>query len=60
MDEVEKKKYEASAQELRTDLKQFEGEWAKQNNGSKPSREDIKNNPDIGKVSLISVIYLHL
>ena len=49
MDENEKQKYEATAQELRAELKHFEGDWAKQNGGSKPSRDDIKNNPDIGK-----------
>ena len=48
MDEKEKQKYEATAQELRVELKRFEGDWAKQNGGSKPSRGDIKNNPEIG------------
>lgn len=51
MDDVERANYEATAQELRTALKRFEGEWAKQNSGSKPGREDIKNNPEIGKSS---------
>lgn len=49
MDENERKEYEVTAKELRAELKQFEGDWAKQNGGSKPSRGDIKNNPEIGK-----------
>lgn len=56
MDEIERKNYEATAQELRTDLKGFEGDWAKQNSGSKPSREDIKKNPDIGNISTYTPI----
>lgn len=49
MDENERKQYEVTSQELRAELKRFEGDWAKQNGGSKPSRDDIKNNPKIGK-----------
>ncbi|RYO78937.1 hypothetical protein DL764_010069 [Monosporascus ibericus] len=49
MDENERRNYEATAQELRTELKRFEGDWAKQNDGRKPGREDIKQNPDIAK-----------
>ncbi|RYO94576.1 hypothetical protein DL766_001940 [Monosporascus sp. MC13-8B] len=49
MDENERRHYEATAQELRTELKRFEGNWAKQNDGRKPGREDIKQNPDIAK-----------
>ncbi|KAK7740435.1 hypothetical protein SLS62_011116 [Diatrype stigma] len=47
MEDVERANYEATAQELRTALKRFEGDWAKQNSGSKPGRDDIKNNPEI-------------
>ncbi|KAH7018327.1 DNA replication/checkpoint protein [Microdochium trichocladiopsis] len=47
MDEDERRGYEATAQKLRADLKQFENDWAASHGGSKPGREDIKANPDI-------------
>lgn len=46
-----KKEYEARAQKVRADLKQWEGDWAKAHDGKKPGREDIKSNPDIGKLA---------
>ncbi|EGR49165.1 uncharacterized protein TRIREDRAFT_121639 [Trichoderma reesei QM6a] len=49
MDENLKKEYEAKAQKVRTDLKQWEAEWAKTHDGKKPGREDIKNNPVIAQ-----------
>lgn len=49
MEEKAKKEYEARAQKVRADLKQWEGDWAKTHDGKKPGREDIKNSPDIGK-----------
>ncbi|KAK1251585.1 hypothetical protein MKX07_007064 [Trichoderma sp. CBMAI-0711] len=49
MDEHLKKEYEAKAQKVRTDLKQWEAEWAKTHDGKKPGREDIKNNPVIAQ-----------
>ena len=48
MDENVKKEYEAKAQKVRTDLKQWEADWAKTHDGKKPGRDDIKNNPVIG------------
>lgn len=49
MDEKDRQKYEAQAQELRVDLKQWETDWAKTHAGQKPGRDDIKQNPEIGK-----------
>lgn len=48
MEESERQKYEAQAQDLRVALKQFESDWAHKNNGTKPPREAIKGNPIIG------------
>lgn len=48
MEENERQQYETQAQELRAALKQFEGDWAKKNDGKKPGRNDIKANPIIG------------
>ncbi|KAM0262424.1 hypothetical protein ACHAQJ_001675 [Trichoderma viride] len=49
MDESLKKEYEAKAQKVRADLKQWEAHWAKTHAGKKPGREDIKNNPVIAQ-----------
>ncbi|KAH6657978.1 DNA replication/checkpoint protein [Truncatella angustata] len=49
MEESERQKYEAQAQDLRVALKQFESDWAKKNNGNKPPREAIKANPIIAQ-----------
>ncbi|TFB07101.1 DNA replication regulator SLD2 [Trichoderma ghanense] len=49
MDDTSKKEYEAKAQKVRTDLKQWEADWAKTHEGKKPGREDIKNNPVIAQ-----------
>ncbi|KAM0447727.1 hypothetical protein ACHAO4_008674 [Trichoderma viride] len=49
MEEKAKREYEARAQRVRADLKQWEGDWAKTHGGKKPGREDIKNNPDIAQ-----------
>lgn len=48
MDSQTKAQYEAQSQELRAQLKTWENDWAKSHDGSKPSRNDIKQNPDIG------------
>ncbi|OTA65969.1 hypothetical protein K449DRAFT_420660 [Hypoxylon sp. EC38] len=47
MDDSERKKYEEQSTQLRADLKRFEADWASQHGGTKPRREDIKQNPDI-------------
>ncbi|KAK8050185.1 DNA replication regulator SLD2 [Apiospora phragmitis] len=47
MQEATRKNYEAKAQDLRAQLKQFEGDWAKSNGGKKPDRNAIKKTPDI-------------
>jgi hypothetical protein len=47
MDSETKAKYDGQSQELRTELKTWEGNWAKAH-GKKPGKEDIKQNPDIG------------
>ena len=51
MDDAERQRYEAKAQDLRADLKRFEGDWAKEHDGAKPGRNDIKQNPSIGMVN---------
>lgn len=48
MDTQTRAKYESQSQDLRADLKTWENDWAKTNRGKKPSRDDIKQNPDIG------------
>ncbi|KAL6870437.1 DNA replication/checkpoint protein [Trichoderma novae-zelandiae] len=47
MDGNLKKEYESKAQKVRTDLKQWEADWAETHGGKKPGRDDIKNNPII-------------
>jgi len=47
MDSETKAKYDGQSQELRVELKTWEGNWAKAH-GKKPGKEDIKQNPDIG------------
>ncbi|KAK1753077.1 putative dna replication regulator sld2 protein [Echria macrotheca] len=49
MDAEKKAKYEAQSQELRVQLKTWENDWAKAHGGNKPSRNDIKQNPDIAQ-----------
>lgn len=49
MDDTIKAQYEAQAKELRASLKKWENDWASSHNGEKPGRQDIKENPDIGK-----------
>ncbi|KAL7928764.1 DNA replication/checkpoint protein [Trichoderma chlorosporum] len=49
MDETLKREYEARAQKVRADLKQWEAGWAKTHGGKKPGREDIKNTPVIAQ-----------
>ncbi|KAI0551031.1 DNA replication/checkpoint protein [Xylaria curta] len=47
MDEDVRRRYEAKSSQLRTELKQFEADWASRNGGKKPGRQDIKQNPSI-------------
>lgn len=54
MDTQTRAKYESQSQDLRADLKTWENNWAKTNRGKKPSRDDIKQNPDIGMHSALS------
>ncbi|KAB5533650.1 DNA replication regulator SLD2 [Coniochaeta sp. 2T2.1] len=49
MDDTTRAEYESKSQALRAELKQWETSWAKTHDGKKPSRDDIKNNPDIGQ-----------
>ncbi|KAK1783334.1 DNA replication/checkpoint protein [Copromyces sp. CBS 386.78] len=49
MDEQKRAEYENQSLQLRAALKQFEGEWAQNHDGNKPSREAIKQNPDIAQ-----------
>lgn len=47
MQDDAKKEYEAKAADLKSQLKQWEADVAKRNGGKKPSRDDIKQNPEI-------------
>ncbi|KAI1129740.1 DNA replication/checkpoint protein [Nemania abortiva] len=47
MDDDARRRYEAKSSQLRTELKQFEADWASRNGGKKPGRQDIKQNPSI-------------
>ena len=47
MQDDARKEYEAKAADLKSQLKQWEGDVAKRNGGKKPSRDDIKQNPEI-------------
>jgi hypothetical protein len=58
MDEKTKTEYEAKSKELRASLKKWESEWAGSHQGSKPGRQDIKNNPEIGTEGTASRIRL--
>ncbi|RDA84976.1 hypothetical protein CP532_3866 [Ophiocordyceps camponoti-leonardi (nom. inval.)] len=44
-----KLQYDAKATELRAQLKRWENDWATAHGGSKPGRQDIKDNPDIAE-----------
>lgn len=48
MDDITRADYETRSQTIRAELKQWETSWAKTHAGNKPSRDDIKQNPDIG------------
>ncbi|XP_044722170.1 DNA replication and checkpoint protein [Hirsutella rhossiliensis] len=41
--------YEAKAKDLRAHLKTWENDWARTHRGSKPGRQDIKDNPGIAE-----------
>ncbi|TQV92202.1 DNA replication regulator SLD2 [Cordyceps javanica] len=47
MDDKAKASYERKSKELRADLKKWESEWAGAHDGTKPGRQDIKENPSI-------------
>ncbi|KID99654.1 DNA replication regulator SLD2, partial [Metarhizium majus ARSEF 297] len=49
MDDETRSRYENNAKDLRTELKAWESEWAQAHGGSKPGRQDIKDNPDIAQ-----------
>lgn len=51
MDDHTRAEHDAKSQELRADLKQWENDWAKTHNGSKPGRDDIKRDADIGTLA---------
>lgn len=56
MDEDARCRYEAKSSQLRAELKQFEADWASRNAGKKPGRQDIKQNPIIGRHNHASVV----
>ncbi|KAK4226641.1 putative DNA replication regulator sld-2 [Podospora fimiseda] len=49
MDDQTKAEYESLSLQVRADLKKWEADWADSHNGKKPSRNDIKQNPDIAQ-----------
>ncbi|KAH8903673.1 hypothetical protein BR93DRAFT_176426 [Coniochaeta sp. PMI_546] len=49
MDDITRADYETRSQTIRAELKQWETSWAKTHAGNKPSRDDIKQNPDIAQ-----------
>lgn len=55
MDTIVKAEYEAQAKELRASLKKWESDWAGGHNGAKPGRQDIKQNPHIGKLCAVTM-----
>lgn len=48
MDEATRTSYETQSKDLRVKIKTWEVNFAKANQGSKPSRQDIKSNRDMG------------
>lgn len=55
MEAQEREELTQRSSELRVKLKLWEKEFAAANDGKKASREDIKNNPDIGTSSRVYV-----
>ncbi|KAK0721533.1 DNA replication/checkpoint protein [Apiosordaria backusii] len=49
MDDQAKAEYELQSLQVRAELKKWETDWAAEHGGNKPSRDDIKQNPDIAK-----------
>ncbi|KAK3990879.1 putative DNA replication regulator sld-2 [Cladorrhinum sp. PSN332] len=49
MDDQTKAEYESQSLQVRAELKKWETDWADSHNGKKPSRNDIKQNPDIAQ-----------
>ncbi|KAK4250036.1 hypothetical protein C7999DRAFT_12137 [Corynascus novoguineensis] len=49
MDHQTKAAYESQSHQLRADLKKWESDWALAHAGRKPSRDDIKQRPDIAQ-----------
>lgn len=49
MDESTRQNYDAQSKELRVKIKTWEALFQKEHNGSKPSKDDIKRNPKIGR-----------
>jgi len=56
MDDQTKAAYESQSHQLRADLKKWESDWALAHEGRKPSRDDIKQRPDIGTCSVLNVM----
>lgn len=56
MDARTRAEYEAESIVLRAELKQWEGAWAQTHQGKKPSRDDIKQHPDVGMVKLLQYL----
>jgi len=48
MEPQERAEYEHQSSSLKLDLKKWETTWAKDHQGNKPARDDIKQNPVIG------------
>lgn len=60
MDDQLRADYDYKATELRASLKKWESDWAGGHNGSKPGRQDIKDNPEIGMATKSSTARFQL
>ncbi|KAK0673718.1 putative DNA replication regulator sld-2 [Cercophora samala] len=49
MDDQARAEFELQSLQVRAELKKWETDWQEEHGGSKPSRNDIKQNPDIAK-----------
>lgn len=54
MDAATRERYETQSKELRVKIKTWEVDFYKSHDGSKPSRQDIKNNREMGTLYSLS------
>lgn len=56
MDDQEREDLTQQSNRLRVELKVWEKDFSTANNGNKASREDIKNNPEIGMIGGVQIL----